>query len=166
MYALYPHDKQLWARLRSPIYILGMLLSMCPVFGIRPAYYLLVLMLMDRRDEYQLVMFVQAFKATQFFAGVLGLLMATAEYFDCVTFGSGGKDCSASAAFEISFAAAFISFVANVMLVWLPGFLNARPVATGGYFTLKLVPAAESGDGPGNGDGGAAVDSDGAEACQ
>ena len=58
LYSLDPHDKSAWARLRDPRYWLLQLPSYVPVYGIPQIWWLVQLVLRDRRDEYQLVNFI------------------------------------------------------------------------------------------------------------
>jgi len=82
LYSLYPYDQSLWRQLRNPAFVLLRLLSVTPRWGVHPAFFITLFALIDRSDEYQLVLFILAFKGTQFVSvGVLGAVIGAGWYF-------------------------------------------------------------------------------------
>ena len=63
LYNIYPYDKSIWQMLRNPKWCVAFVLSVWPVWGLQPIYWLLVWASINRRDEYQLVSFILEFKA-------------------------------------------------------------------------------------------------------
>lgn len=55
LYTLRPHDKTMWVQLRNPAFLLLKLVSVFPLYGVQPAFFLLTFLLIDKGDEYQLV---------------------------------------------------------------------------------------------------------------
>jgi len=86
LYHWLPYDKSFFGQLKDPFYIPFLVVSFVPV--LRNFLYGLVLLLLlipGPPDEYQLVQFIMAFKATQFLSG--GVYLATAgtwKYYWCV----------------------------------------------------------------------------------
>ena len=149
LYANYPCDRSFWRQLRSPLFLLSCAATLCPFYGVRPAFYTLLLLLMERRDEFQLVRFIQAFKASQFFTGVLMLLTSSTQYFYCSAFRASRCDATGghAASFEISPVAAAASFASNVVLVWV-AFLLLRCASPSVGGELPRVAAGGGGGGP------------------
>jgi len=99
-----------------------LLISVIPWFGIRTFYFFLVLCLIDLGDEFQLMRYIQAFKAMQFISG--GLVAGTAggfQYYACVNFtpnhlcgekiwGPGQAD---------NFFTQIVSFFGQMLMVWV-----------------------------------------------
>ncbi|KAL4439601.1 hypothetical protein ABPG74_004003 [Tetrahymena malaccensis] len=84
-YSLMPYDKSLGQKLRNPIFILGFLAMLCPIYGISSFYFILLFLIIDKSDEYQLINFILEFKRLQFFSiGVIGGTIGFYMYFKCV----------------------------------------------------------------------------------
>mmetsp|Transcript_84496 Transcript_84496/g.167741 ORF Transcript_84496/g.167741 Transcript_84496/m.167741 type:complete len:338 (-) Transcript_84496:41-1054(-) len=85
-YHIHPHDKSFWAKMRDPIYVGFLVFSCLPISACSPIAFLLLFLLIDHRDEYQLIYFILWFKGMQFFShGILRTIMGFFLYFACVT---------------------------------------------------------------------------------
>ena len=85
LYHLFPHDRSIWASLRSPWWCLLTLVGVFPLWGVRVAWWTLVFVLKDKRDDFQLCTFVITFKASLFVAGGLqAALLGTVLYTACL----------------------------------------------------------------------------------
>jgi len=82
LYTLYPHDQTIWRQLRWPSFWALKLVSVFPLYGVQPAFFIAEFLLLDRSDEYQLVRYILLFKGAQFFTlGVLGTVLGGGWYF-------------------------------------------------------------------------------------
>lgn len=82
LYNLLPYDRSVWRQLRSPLFWLLKGLSLFPLYGVQPAFFLLLFALIDRSDEHQLVAFILQFKGSQFASvGALSTLLGAGWYF-------------------------------------------------------------------------------------
>jgi hypothetical protein len=134
LYHKYPFDKSIWQMLRDPFWLLMNLLKAIPFSGIQPACFALLLLFIDRRDEFQLVQFVLSFKAVQFFtSGVIASLVGAASYFNCITLQPIQHTCAENgpgASSNLYVDAA--GFAIMVVLSWVAMFLMRTAVPKGG----------------------------------
>mgnify|MGYP003684470429 CR=1 FL=1 len=72
LYTAKPYDLSVWRQLRSPGFWLLKAVSVFPLYGVQPAYFILTFLLIDKGDECQLVDFILTFKSSQFFS--IGLI--------------------------------------------------------------------------------------------
>lgn len=84
LYTLYPYDRSIWRQLKDPFFWILTLISLIPVFGVSQIFYLFVILLIDKSDEYQLCNFVLGFKSIQFFSvGVFQCVIGSIQYYLC-----------------------------------------------------------------------------------
>ena len=74
LYALLPADGSLFKILRRPLNWVPFLLKLCPFYGISIMFFVLKFIIIEKRDEYQLVSYILSFKSFQFLTA--GLLLA------------------------------------------------------------------------------------------
>lgn len=85
LYTLFPYDRSIWRQLRNPLWWLFKLIAVVPVYGISQVWFALLMLLHDKRDEYQLCAYVLSFKAAYFFsAGVIPAYVGIARYTACL----------------------------------------------------------------------------------
>lgn len=85
-YRLFPFDKSIWGQLKDPVYWVLRVVSMIPVYGVSPIFYLFVFLVIDRTDEFQLIQFILFFKGTQFIsAGFIRAITGLALFYMCLT---------------------------------------------------------------------------------
>jgi len=85
-YHIYPADKTIWGKLRDPIWVVFILMSLVPWAGMTPIIFLFIFLIIDKTDEYQLCIFILQFKGTQFIShGILRTLTGFFLYLNCVT---------------------------------------------------------------------------------
>ena len=131
LYTLFPHDRSMWASFRSPWWWLLTLLGVFPLWGVRVAWWVLVFLLKDKGDDYQLCAFVIACKASLFLSGgIQSALLATAIFQACLEASSceakgdalGGAPGSNPAGFEFGLLGALVQsvccWVAMCLLPW------------------------------------------------
>jgi hypothetical protein len=139
-----PYDKDVWAKLRDPLFVLLTLLTMVPVFAAREAFFALVLLLHlfpgskshGAVDEWQLINFIMSFKGMQFLTGgVIGGGLGGVQYMLCVNKDSHSAANTLALAKESpllmhschesgpgssdSFLLDCVSFGLNILLVWV-----------------------------------------------
>lgn len=85
-YHLYPYNKGIWGQLKDPVWIIFTLISLIPIWGLSAAIFLLIFILIDKSDEYQLVSFILQFKGVQFLTqGVIRAVLGFFLYLQCAT---------------------------------------------------------------------------------
>mmetsp|Transcript_12926 Transcript_12926/g.29348 ORF Transcript_12926/g.29348 Transcript_12926/m.29348 type:complete len:481 (+) Transcript_12926:138-1580(+) len=85
-YHTQPYDKSIWGTVRDPIYTGFLLLSCLPVSAASPLAFLILFLVIDKTDEYQLINYILWFKGMQFFShGILRTILGFFLYFACVT---------------------------------------------------------------------------------
>jgi hypothetical protein len=84
LYTLFPHDKSIWANLRSPLWWLIKIISIFPYYYINTIFWVVVWLIKSKRDEYQLVNFIVELKKAHFISyGVLGSLIGNYAFLQC-----------------------------------------------------------------------------------
>jgi len=88
-YRLFPNNKGFWQCMRDPVFVICFILAFIPTYGIYVYMFLVIFIVIDKRDEYQLISFILSFKGAQFFTwGVIKGFVGFTMYFFCVTFPS------------------------------------------------------------------------------
>ena len=82
LHALYPADLTLCQKMSSPIYIGILLLKFSSYYAV--PVFAFTFFLIDKRDEYQIVMFILAFKQYQFLTGVYYACSLATTFFFCL----------------------------------------------------------------------------------
>lgn len=140
-YHLMPYDKGFWAKIRDPVFVLFLLFSLIPVYGVSQLVFLFMFLIMDKSDEFQLINFILGFKGTQFISmGVLRCITGYAMFMMCVPAKAsdhGGHDCKDNGpgnrgAMMITSA----GLLFQVILVWI-AFLLIRCSVEKGRTQLK-----------------------------
>jgi hypothetical protein len=84
LYTLFPHDKSIWANLRSPIWWLIKIISVFPAYYISTIFWALIWLLKSKKDEYQLINFIVALKQAHFISyGILGSILGNFGFLQC-----------------------------------------------------------------------------------
>jgi hypothetical protein len=92
LHTLWPHNRSLWANMRSPGWWILQLLGMLPFVG--PLWWLLLSSAVDKQDEYQLCQFIVALRCTHFVTiGMCAALYGCVQAYRCAAFATGPVDC-------------------------------------------------------------------------
>lgn len=92
-YHLYPYDKGFWGKLFDPVNLAMRLISLVPVYGVSPVFFLFVFVIIDKSDEYQLIDFILSFKGTQFITmGIIRCIQGFVQFMLCYTAKADGLD--------------------------------------------------------------------------
>eukprot|EP00931_Biecheleriopsis_adriatica_P062557 TRINITY_DN37726_c0_g1_i1.p1 TRINITY_DN37726_c0_g1~~TRINITY_DN37726_c0_g1_i1.p1 ORF type:complete len:488 (-),score=101.15 TRINITY_DN37726_c0_g1_i1:55-1518(-) len=122
-YHLMAYDRSFWGNLRDPVFVIFNLLTVVPVYGVNPACYLFIFLIMDKTEEYQLISFILSFKGTQFISmGLLRAVTGYTMYMICVTAPAHESEHScedSGPGARGMMLAAGIGFLLQVALVWI-----------------------------------------------
>lgn len=84
-YTLFPYDKSIWWQLRRPAWVLWTLLTLVPVYGIPQFCYVIILLTLDKSDEYMMMGYITQFKVLQFFSmGCVATFIGAIQFYVCV----------------------------------------------------------------------------------
>lgn len=121
LYCFLPFDKSPFGQAKDPFFWILTILSMLTTHGIRIGFYgvLLVCILMDDPDEFQLVQYITLLKGTFFLsAGVIGSIKTAVGYLECVHPG-GCHTCDISGpAYQVHLSTASVDLFGSGVLVW------------------------------------------------
>ena len=85
LYHTYPYDRNFWWQIRRPMWWFWNVVALCPFYGVQALYFILLFLMLDKRDEFQMVNFILQFKGLQFVTlGVLNCMVGSASYYGCV----------------------------------------------------------------------------------
>jgi len=116
-----PYNKSFFGQMKDPVYLAMFGMQFVPFFGVRQAWFALVLFLMlfpDQPDEFQLINFILMFKRTQFVTqGVLAVTLAGLKYFACYTY---AKESMTQCVVQFGPGAAgdIADYAGSVLLIW------------------------------------------------
>lgn len=84
LYELFPYDRTIWQQLRSPLYWLLMIPPAFPRYGVSQMWFILMLIMRDKSDEFQLINYILGFKGFQFFSvGVFPAIFGSFQLYFC-----------------------------------------------------------------------------------
>lgn len=124
--AYLPHNKSIFGKLGDPMYVVMVISTMLPIFGIRVFFFsviLLMLLLPGPPDEFQLINYILIFKGTQFFTTGVGLgFFGAMQYYFCYLFG--GEDLRScndllGPGTADYLPAALVDYFGTIILVWV-----------------------------------------------
>lgn len=120
LYTLYPFDRSIWGQLRMPGFYPLLALQLCPLYAVQPLFFLLLFLIRDKRDEYQLCAYILEFKGLQFATlGAMGGLIGGAQAQYCSTHDScAQRGLGGAPGNHVTFELEVAAFVLNVLLVW------------------------------------------------
>mmetsp|Transcript_26768 Transcript_26768/g.56197 ORF Transcript_26768/g.56197 Transcript_26768/m.56197 type:complete len:577 (+) Transcript_26768:186-1916(+) len=82
LYALFPADNSM-----SPAFVVFLVVALMPLYGVEIWAYALVFLMIDKRDDFQLINFTCLFKTVQFIAcGIYPAIAQSVEHFVCLTY--------------------------------------------------------------------------------
>jgi hypothetical protein len=119
LYASSPCDKTTWQLTREPAWVLLTLLGLAP-YGLGTAWWLLMFVLHDKRDEFQLCNFIVGFMFSKFLGGCALLVYGAMLYYLCAT--RDQPSCHVDGP-RVSQVYDGILFFAQALVVWLSYFL-------------------------------------------
>lgn len=146
LYNYLPFDFSIFGQIKSPLFLLLTLLSITPMFGIRVAFFTIILICIVAGrppDEYQLVTFILMFKGAQFLSsGVLMACVAAVKYYMCVK-ADGHHTCDTEGpGVSQDLVTSSVDFFGSCFLVWIAFLLLPCSRSFGG--TRDLVEDPES----------------------
>jgi hypothetical protein len=93
LYRLNPVDRTIWAQIKWPSYWFLNAISLFPFYCVPQVLYFLFFLMINKKDEYQIIKFIMQVKKNQFvsagiFKGWIGFIL----YYNCVNFGTEGNE--------------------------------------------------------------------------
>ena len=123
LYHYLPFDISIFGQIKNPLFLLMTLLSITPMFGIRVAFFsLMLLCIVAGRppDEYQLVTFILTFKGAQFLSsGVFMACVAAVKYYMCVKPGGHHTCDTEGPGVSQDLVTSSVDFFGSCLLVWI-----------------------------------------------
>jgi len=156
-YHLEPFDKTIWGKLRDPWFILFFCLNLVPYIGMQTLIFAFKLIVIEKRDDFQCINYIESFKGLQFVQGLLFLVIGVLKYLNCAglqtpdtlhtcdLYGPGivSPDSYAIQYFgqEWLFKMTLFEFLAKVALTYLGFYLLSKSVSLGGkiFVDSRLV---------------------------
>lgn len=81
-----PDNKSIWESIRSVSWWFWLLVRLFPLYGAQSFLHVIIFLMIDKTDEWQLLSFIVSFKRMQFFSfGVAGSLLGYVMFFNCAT---------------------------------------------------------------------------------
>jgi hypothetical protein len=116
LYTLFPHDRSVWRKIKNPWFWVLTAVSLVPRYGVQQLYFLMIIAFKDKRDEFQLVQYILAFKGFQFIGGVIKTVSGAMLYWACANTLDDSISClddgPSAEYFEVGF------FALQIFLVW------------------------------------------------
>mmetsp|Transcript_63397 Transcript_63397/g.163120 ORF Transcript_63397/g.163120 Transcript_63397/m.163120 type:complete len:453 (-) Transcript_63397:87-1445(-) len=123
LYHYLPFDISIFGQVKDPWFWILTVISLIPLYGIRVAFFSLILVLMllgMPADEYQLVGYIIGFKGTQFISsGVVQAIGAAVRYYLCVHPGGEHTCDTTGPGANQDMLSGVIDFVGSCILVWV-----------------------------------------------
>merc|ERR1711871_244960 len=83
LYTMFPHDRSIWKQLKNPVFWIFTIISLLP-WGISQGWFILIFLLRDKHDEFQLIDFIVKVKtAGAISVGLIPTFMGIAAYMNC-----------------------------------------------------------------------------------
>ena len=76
----YPFDQDVWTQIRNPVWVLFRTFAVTQRYCAQSIFFALKFMLIERRDDYQLLQFVAEYKGLQLFAGIFTAVSGAGDY--------------------------------------------------------------------------------------
>eukprot|EP00941_MAST-03F_sp_MAST-3F-sp1_P003019 g3019.t1 len=83
LYHYLPFNKGIYQKLQSPTYLLLLLVFCFPLYNVSQIAWIIIFLLIDKHDEFQLCDFVMNFKTSQFFVALLKSITGLILYMTC-----------------------------------------------------------------------------------
>jgi hypothetical protein len=139
-YTLFPYDRNIWRHIRDPLWWLLTIVSVVPVYAISQLWYMLMLFIIDKNDEFQLQLYITNFKALQWVAlGVLSCVVGALQYYMCTT--AAPSTCHRDGPREGVFTVGV--FVVQIFFLWAALYLSRKAQKKGGQY-YQMTAAARA----------------------
>eukprot|EP00438_Fugacium_kawagutii_P034064 Skav232739 [mRNA] locus=scaffold1843:196585:198021:- [translate_table: standard] len=155
LYTYLPFDFSVFGQIKGPLFLFFTLLSITPMFGIRVAFFTVILLcIVSGRppDEYQLVTFILTFKGAQFLSsGVFMACVAAVKYYMCVKPGGQHTCDTEGPGVSQDLVTSSVDFFGSCVLVWIAFLLLPCSGSFGGSRELAEDPESSSSSRGGSG---------------
>lgn len=130
-YTLYPYDRNIWRKIRDPVWWLLMLLYCFPRYAVSQFFFGLTFLFIDHEDEYQLEQYILSFKSIQFVSlGILSTMVGAGQYYYCTT--KSPSTCPTDSAREELYTLGL--FVMQIFVVWIAFLMIPHAQRKGGQY--------------------------------
>jgi len=120
---IFPYNKSIWGKLRDPFFLFFKFVSLIPLQGVCPGMFFFIFLMIDKKDEFQLIFFILQFKGTQFLShGIIRTIVGFFMFINCVSVPAddASHDCAAMGPGSPGeFIIPLVGFLVQVVLVWL-----------------------------------------------
>jgi hypothetical protein len=157
-YHMAPFDKSIWGKFRDPVFVMFFVVNMIPYLGFQTVLFTLRLIMIERKDDFQCISFIESFKGLQFVQGLFLVLRGVLKYMECAGLEDvTGHTCDVDGPGVITddnFICSYMGsdfcfwiqageFIIKVFLAYTAFFLLAKSVSLGGKIFLdhRLVGA-------------------------
>ena len=150
-YHMDPFDKTIWGRVRDPVYVIFTILNLVPYLGFQTVLFLIKLIAIETKDDYQCIQYIESFKGLQFVQSLFFVVKGVVAYLQCAgledatshTCASDGPGVIPVDSFvcsnlnqiggaNICFIISAGEYLAKVVLVYVAFFLLSYSVSLGG----------------------------------
>jgi hypothetical protein len=148
-YHMDPFDKTIWGRIRDPIYVIFTVLNLVPYLGFQTVLYLIKLVAIETKDDFQCIQYIESFKGLQFVQSLFYVVRGVVSYLQCAglednnTCSSDGPGVIPDDGFvcsnlnkiggtNVCFIISAGEYLAKVVLVYVAFFLLSNSVSLGG----------------------------------
>jgi hypothetical protein len=146
LYHYFPFDISIFGQVKDPLFWIFTAISCLTMYGIRCAFFSVILILMlcgCPADEYQLVQYILAFKGTQFISsGVIMAIMAAVKYYMCVKPGGTHTCDEEGPGVTTDVTSSAIDFFGSCILCWIVFLLLPTSKRSGGLREIAEDPEA------------------------
>lgn len=128
LYTTNPVDASIWKQMKWVSWWILLLISLVPLYGVQPLFFLMIFIMIDKSDEFQIVFFICSFKKLQFFTvGFLNGLIGYLRFFICGTFFDQSEAqspieeyqvCAAGSGLFILWLVDACGFALQIILIW------------------------------------------------
>jgi hypothetical protein len=84
LYHYYPYNRSIWYKLKDPVWWVFTIIAAIQFYCIRSVWFVFLFLLIDKKDEYQLLNLILTFKGTQVVSGIVAGLVGAFNFFVCV----------------------------------------------------------------------------------
>jgi len=154
LYSLLPHDRSIWSNLRNPWWLFFSVLKVFPVFYVSMSFWVLLFIIRNKKDKFQLVSFIVELKQAHFVSyGVVASIISNLNFLHCVVVNADAADITLvnpqnceHAGTKESFQATSALFALQMIVTWILVGLISQADRMGDRRQLDAVAKFEAAD--------------------
>ena len=82
-YHVEPFDKTIWGKLRDPVWLILFVLNLVPYLGFQTILYTIKFILIERKDDFQCINYIENFKSLQAVQGIFLIIRGVVKFLRC-----------------------------------------------------------------------------------